>query len=522
MDRRSFLNAALASALGAGGCATHSPPAFARSDRDVDLSALRRLRVVLSDPVLGRCAYVADTGIRSVARPVLHARTGDPVDFVIENRLPQPTTVHFHGLTLPESVDGAGFDPVLPGESRRIRFELRNRAGLYWIHSHAHGFTAEQVHSGLASLLLVHDSEDDALVEALSLGPASQLAVLLADARIANGVIAPYAPGADECLHGWFGNRMIANGVPDAAFQVSPGRARLRLLNACNARGLLLAFRERSRPDLPPRRFHLLGTDGGLLAAPLAVDRLFLHGGERVDVLVDIQPGESLQAVSLPFDPRHQAAGDGIGRRHPSREQYPPLAAAGICAGVQGGNASLPDGALLPLFALEPAPGPGAPMARLPERLSGIPAAWRQDQSVSRRIRLDFDPQHGYLIENLPYHPDEAGIAIARGAREVWEVRNSPISMPHPMHLHGFQFRVLRRQGTFGPARALATQSDGRLPSDLGFKDTVAIWPNETVWLETDFSLPSDDSFKARQRYMFHCHNLEHEDGMMMRNVTLA
>jgi FtsP/CotA-like multicopper oxidase with cupredoxin domain len=97
--------------------------------------------------------------------------------------------------------------------------------------------------------------------------------------------------------------------------------------------------------------------------------------------------------------------------------------------------------------------------------------------------------------------------------------------MPHPMHLHGFGFRVLRRQGTFGPAAALARESSGRLPTDLGIKDTVVVWPNETIWLAVDFSLPDEPSFRGRQRYMFHCHNLEHEgrhdDAQLRRCVRL-
>jgi FtsP/CotA-like multicopper oxidase with cupredoxin domain len=113
-------------------------------------------------------------------------------------------------------------------------------------------------------------------------------------------------------------------------------------------------------------------------------------------------------------------------------------------------------------------------------------------------------------------------LTVARGAQEVWEIKNSPISMAHPMHLHGPGFRVLRRQGTFGPARRLAVHGEGRLATDLGIKDTVTIWPNETVWLLADFGLPSAPDFAGRQRYMFHCHNLEHEDGMMMRNFVLA
>src|SRR6185295_11445683 len=65
----------------------------------VPLGAVRRLVVEHVDPVLGRCRYVADLGARRIPNPVLVARRGDRFDAVIENRLPQPTTVHFHGLT---------------------------------------------------------------------------------------------------------------------------------------------------------------------------------------------------------------------------------------------------------------------------------------------------------------------------------------------------------------------------------------------------------------------------------------
>jgi FtsP/CotA-like multicopper oxidase with cupredoxin domain len=132
------------------------------------------------------------------------------------------------------------------------------------------------------------------------------------------------------------------------------------------------------------------------------------------------------------------------------------------------------------------------------------------------------DEGRGFLIDQTPYAIDEPGFRLSRGAREIWEIKNSPISMPHPMHLHGFGFRVLRRQGTFGAARKFATEPGGRFPTDLGVKDTVLAWPNETLWLALDFALPQDAAFGGAQRYMFHCHNLEHEDGMMMRNITVT
>ena len=71
----------------------------------------------------------------------------------------------------------------------------------------------------------------------------------------------------------------------------------------------------------------------------------------------------------------------------------------------------------------------------------------------------------GFLIDQTPYAIDETGFSVDRGAREVWEIKNSPISMPHPMHVHGFGFRVLRRQGTFGAARGVTVRAIDALRS---------------------------------------------------------
>src|SRR5215510_3748848 len=285
MDRRQFLGAGLAM-VGAGcGVRMTEPtglpaPAALTGDRVVPLAAVRRLVVERADPVLGRCRYLADLGTRQVPQPILVARRGETFDAVIENALPQPTTVHFHGLTLPEAQDGAGFDPIAPGARKRVRFDVKNRPGLYWFHPHPHGFTAEQVYGGLVGLLIVTDDDDDAVDAALGLPPGNRLALAVAEAHVVGGAIRPYAPSAEDCLTGWFGNRALVNGALDAERVVAPGWARLQILNACNARGLLLAFRDGD--SLVP--FSLLGTDGGLLDAPRQVERAFLYTGERVDI----------------------------------------------------------------------------------------------------------------------------------------------------------------------------------------------------------------------------------------------
>src|SRR2546426_24383 len=233
------------------------------------------------------------------------------------------------------------------------------------------------------------------------------------------------------------------------------------------------------------------------------------------------RPAGSANAYSWTARPARSRAAPR--HRHPARERYAPLAAESVCESAPGGEPQdrLADGAELPLFALRV---DGTPMRTppLPSWLSALPEPAARPEAPTRRMRLDFDERAGFLIDQTPYRADEIAFSVSRGAREVWEIKNSPISMPHPMHLHGFGFRVLRRQGTYGEARRLATEPGGRLATDLGVKDTVVLWPNETVWLAVDFTLPQEAAFRGAQRFMFHCHNLEHEDGMMMRNFSVV
>jgi suppressor of ftsI/bilirubin oxidase len=84
--------------------------------------------------------------------------------------------------------------------------------------------------------------------------------------------------------------------------------------------------------------------------------------------------------------------------------------------------------------------------------------------------------------------------------------------MPHPINLHGFQFSVLERVGTPEQVAQLAVDEEGRLATDVGFKDTVLLWPGETVKCAMDFS----HGFEGEQFYVLHCHILEHETGMML------
>ena len=132
---------------------------------------------------------------------------------------------------------------------------------------------------------------------------------------------------------------------------------------------------------------------------------------------------------------------------------------------------------------------------------------------------ITLDQSNGvWRINGLAYDMQATPIVVKRGTTEVWEIRNASRSMPHPMHIHGFQSRVLSRTGSPGQQKQLALDAQGLAAADLGWKDTVLTWPGETVRIVTDFSHP----FLGDQVYMVHCHNLEHEDGGMMLNVKVT
>jgi blue copper oxidase len=108
-------------------------------------------------------------------------------------------------------------------------------------------------------------------------------------------------------------------------------------------------------------------------------------------------------------------------------------------------------------------------------------------------------------------------VRVKRGAVEHWDITNDMKSMPHPMHLHGFQFHVVARRKSPSQVRRLALTPAGLAAQDLGLQDTVLVWPGETVRIAIDFAQP----FGGTQKYMFHCHNLEHEDQGMMMNFAV-
>lgn len=202
---------------------------------------------------------------------------------------------------------------------------------------------------------------------------------------------------------------------------------------------------------------------------------------------------------------------------HAQREQYPALGGDSLC--MSEPPTGVTDGQALPLFTLMTRPGPER-LGALPRILSVLPslATTSQEAAPDRSFVLTMNSSAQWLINDVANGLDLPPLNIRRGAQEVWEIQNSPISVPHPMHLHGFNFRVLSRRGLYGPARQLVVDGASRLATDIGLKDTVTVWPGERVRLLIDFS----HGFDGLQRFLLHCHNLDHEDAMMMVPINVS
>jgi blue copper oxidase len=465
-------------------------------------------------------AYRIEREGKTYVNPTIRVRSGASFSAELANGLDEETTIHWHGQHVEWRMDGHPLLSVGPGATYRYAYPVHNRGGTYWYHPHAHGSSARQTYSGLAGFFLVEDEDERRLSEALNLRPSeTDIPLLIQDKMFDEGGNFVYAPEPMDEEMGYEGDVVLANLTPNPYLEVGTRIYRFRLLNGSNARNLRLAFsRANARTgedELLP--YHVVATDGSLLDRPRPATEVFLSPAERVDVLVDLsgfEVGEEVVLRSLPIDPMHnehemEMGGDmeqmGTGHQHHTHHHM--------------GHARLPDGHgfyLLKLVVREQVDYAG----RVPETLSEFP---RQDftGATTRPITLSMATEGEtarWLINGLSHQTDEYPIVAQRGAKEIWEIHNAERSMPHPMHLHGFRFRVHGRTGSPEQVSRLAVDDDGRTATDLGYKDTVLVWPGETVRLAVDFS----HGFEGEQLYMFHCHILEHENAGMMLNVKVV
>ncbi|MDP3169542.1 MAG: multicopper oxidase domain-containing protein [Polaromonas sp.] len=453
--------------------------------------------------------YQTDQAGKAYQNPIFRIESGARFTASLDNALREPTIIHWHGLHTPAAMDGHPASTIGPGGRYEYDFKVSNRGGTYWYHTHAHELTAEQAYHGLASFFLVDDDDQRRLSKALDLQLGiTDLPLVIQDKQFdAQGKLL-YKPDAHEAMMGWLGDIVLANLTPNAVQAVTPRTYRLRLLNGSNARIYRLAFVKGNKA----LDFTVIGTDGGLIERPETVSEAFLSPGERLDVLFDAgqaQPGEDIFLRSLAFD---------------AMENEGPTAGSGGMPGMSGmgmgrmmasmSSSRLPLGLEFNILKLSVTAGERV-VAQLPATLSQVkPIA--TSGAAQRKIELSMG-QMRFLINGRSFRMDEIAFDVNRGAVVIWNISNPRLGMPLPMHIHGFSFLVLERIGSPPQVAASARFGQGRTVSDLGWKDTVLVWPGETVRVAIDFA----HDYPGDQTYVFHCHNLEHEDAGMMINFRV-
>jgi len=465
-------------------------------------------------------AYVAQVGERRYVNPTLVLHPGQRVRVEFVNGIDEPTIVHWHGLAVDGSNDGGGMTLAPPGGRYAYDFGLRNRGSLYWYHPHPHGLTAGQAYRGMFGLLEISDEDEARLRAALDLVPGkSEIPLVLQDRRAG----ADYTSTDPDRTHGFLGDSVLVNGSACPYVDVATRIYRFRVLNASNARTYRLGWRTAAGKPVP---FTLIGNDGGLFPAPRDCTDAYLASAERLDVLLDLsdlEVGDALFLETRAFDPMHMETAGGpsaAAQAAPAADH----AAMGHAAPAPDPHAehaqhahggSFPEGAARSLLQLR-VREKVAYRAKVPTRLCSLPAI-DLTQANERPLRLGF-AKGRWRINDRVFEMGETPIEVRRDTTEVWLIRNYFNSMPHAMHLHGFAFEVLERQTSPDPIAALKVDERGRLATDLGRKDTVLVWPGESVRIAINFACP----FPGEQTYMFHCHNLEHEDGGMMLGVKVS
>jgi FtsP/CotA-like multicopper oxidase with cupredoxin domain len=254
---------------------------------------------------------------------------------------------------------------------------------------------------------------------------------------------------------GFRGDTILVNGAVSPRMRVERRKYRLRLLNGSNSRSYSLRLGR-------GRRMTQIAADGGLLARPVGRTRVPLHPAERIDLVIDFRdyrPGTELVL--------HNEDGQGG-----------TVAVMRFDVGRAGGREDF----------------------RVPRRLR--PQETLAQAVANRSWNLGFG-FGAWQIGGRDFDPMRIDVRPGHRTTERWTFTNRS-NRVHPMHIHGFLFRVLERSS--GPVH----------PGErLGWKDTIGVQPNETVTVQPWFGPYSG-------RYVFHCHALEHADRAMMLQLEVA
>jgi len=406
--------------------------------------------------------------------PTLRIRAGESVQMNVTNNIGETSTLHWHGFHLPASADGGPHQIIQQGETWSPQFTVKQRASMFWYHSHMVPRTGPQVYQGLAGLILVQDEQAGNVSLPQEYG-VDDVPIVLQDRRFSGNGWFEYGSSMHDRMMGMKGNTLLVNGTVNPYFVARTNSLRLRFLNGSNSRMYTLGFSDR-------RRFHQVSSDGGLLENPVETNAITLGPAERADIIVDLSDGKPVMLQS-------------------STPSFGGMMGGGMMTMMAGEQSNFD--------VLEIRPDENRKRAILvPEILAKLETPDPAAAVKTRKFTLGMGMMMGggeMTINGRSMDMNRIDEVVRVGTEEIWIIEN-PTMMPHPFHIHDVQFRLLDRDGT------------PPLPGETGLKDTVLVPPGERVRLLLRFADYTDPD----SPYMYHCHNLEHEDAGMMGQFTVV
>ncbi|MEY4604183.1 MAG: hypothetical protein RIT43_1475 [Bacteroidota bacterium] len=417
--------------------------------------------------------------------PTLILNRGQQVSLNVSNTLSDSTTIHWHGMHVAPENDGGPHTPILPNSNWNPQFEVMDWASTYWYHPHLHHKTNQHVQKGIAGMIIVRDSFEEAISLPRTYGIDDIPVIIQTKAFDSNNQII-----VETALD----SMVMINGTINAYADLPAQIVRLRLLNGSSERIYNLGLSNGSD-------FTLIGTDGGLLEASVTLNRLKLAPGERAEILVNLV-GLNGQTLYL----------KSFGSELPN----------GIYGAAQPGMGA---GQSIPNYNLNPLNGNDFNLLQVnvvgttAEPVLNVPSnlvthnPW-QEQNAAQTRTVTFSPVNmgptaingPFVFDMMPFDMMMINHTIQLNDIEIWTLQNNtPIA--HPFHIHDVPFYILDINGIAPPPELAGRKDVVLVPGGMG-----------TVRFITRF----EDFSNEMVPYMYHCHMLTHEDGGMMGQFIVS
>ena len=408
--------------------------------------------------------------------PTLIMNKGDWVQMNVANNLSDTTTTHWHGFHIPAIMDGGPHQTIPAGTTWRPSFKVDNNAGTYWYHPHLHEFTQTQLTFGAGGMIIIRDPEEAALNLPRTYG-VDDIPLALTSRRFSSNQFV--GVGSE------YGDVMVVNGVLNPQVSLPKQYVRLRLLNAEMERSYNVGVTTSAGAD---RTFYVIGTDGGLVNAPIAVTRATIAVGERIEILLDLT-GDT---VGTSFDVK--AYNSGQSNDFPGGEPA-----------TTGQFGSLLNNTTFNLLHVNVAAQTANPVTTRPATLK-TNVFWTEAQVTNSRtvgITNGF-PGTGlpFSFDSLVFSPTVINQTLNLNSIEKWTITNTS-GFSHSFHIHDIQFNLISRTGG---------NNSGLKAFEAGWKDTLFVGQNQSVSFIAKF-----DGFASNTNpFMYHCHFSSHEDDGLM------